>query len=1450
MHQYREHTVHTYHFDLSHVRGSYPEPYVKTPFGQFPLLPHTDVTRRAARATNKAVAAMSEDALAKLTHYAEDVKIPLDAPFLMRLHAENPNPGTLPILYGVKVTIPVKDLRHYRVEDLDFLRKHPPAHYAHFGIALPAQAAGNDALLDFMADADLVSDLPTDTACGIAFSHPNMCSTSGSHAALIYDRYVSRSQYALSFASEIQQLGEATEDGGFAVIKPSTVPGSPDPVTWNPQYEKFGKSAGDPIYIYSLSEELTGTPAQPGIPPKPPTNQYGAQMIASALGGVTNDPRLKDSHWTVNQAHQAAKFDAGVTTKGLVDKQRLKLKPVPQVLAATSEDESNTGGYEFTINNKTPGYGLSVDSSSITYDTATNRFSIDVKNTYMRTLGVHVRFYNSDNQPLTTPLGDYPDLEKLFEEVKDLLGLDDSEKFIRFVYSVYAIMDIPMPASPTTLEFPWPENAESCDILLGGAGFSKWNTTADLLGLIATAIFQFGVPIVLFVGGAAVKKSTWYKKIMEDKAFLVALGVIAVLFILPAVLVGAYAIGMVRWVLNQMANLIAGLLVGGAALAAKAAKEVIGKILEDGLESLSAYIFVKLAVSETIDAIPFAGWAMEALNIATTLGALGESAGEIIASPATYTIQVTRKLQVAATVSPDPLHGTNDNPAIWPTEATHYKAVLQYKNGTAYTMTGALPVEQSGRAAPVTVSFDEIPSGGQFQITFGVYSNTDWLAGNWTSAWTNAVIPTSGSALTLSGSIIENLVPLSADTQYLYDSKIVYNSGSGHQWQSGNQPSAVIGDLSSDGLNELVAITSNNGAYMLGYTWQAANQNVPFVGSTTPTDGQIYTFQNINTLSDPEASLKFSAAGFASTTFLAYEQFGPEPLFSVPSADASGVQTDLDDGIVDQTLDDAFAAANYPLPEQVAVNIVEQTVEWTITQADQPAPAYQLNRESDGSIAVFLYPTDTVGQNNFYLDSSTESPQLRKVILDNATPFDMSSKTSFGCFSQQTLDAVVIHPANYAVAVSYDNHYLEIVPILQQGVDDAQAQAESGTLLAGPGIREGLLLGPKALAISQDGRILILEAINQRVQAFDINGNPVPCFEAGQVATLDAAQYQSDLNAGIVSVALRAAFAAAGKNLSQHWRIVAGSDIYDVALADNGQYQLALNGAPLASQWVITNTDNTQYPAALSASAVTVTPQDAPAFALPAEVSQDLDMGIVDLQILQGFQENGIALSGQATSTGNGLYVDPASTENDLVNGIVPQAIIDALASVYITLDPNAAVSSVVTNTVQAEDTVWLIVDPESTKTYVIEVDSANIQQFNVIEMSPFMPLRLADGSAAEAITDYHGNDLPSLVAAAEQSEEKYLDMTTEMKGYIYVLGYSGSGNSRDDYFLDLYDPRGHWLSRTPDSTLNSSATGVNASKIAVDMWRNLYSLNYESFAGPGGRSEPSVSLWVPTMPS
>jgi hypothetical protein len=80
--------------------------------------------------------------------------------------------------------------------------------------------------------------------------------------------------------------------------------------------------------------------------------------------------------------------------------------------------------------------------------------------------------------------------------------------------------------------------------------------------------------------------------------------------------------------------------------------------------------------------------------------------------------------------------------------------------------------------------------------------------------------------------------------------------------------------------------------------------------------------------------------------------------------------------------------------------------------------------------------------------------------------------------------------------------------------------------------------------------------------------------------------------------------------------------------------------------------------------------------------------------------------------------------------------------------------------------------------------------------------------------------------------------MSVTDDGWIYVLSYVNTGSTATDYRLDLYTVSGAFLSRT---------IGVNGAKIVVDSWRRVYTLNYESFLGPGNRTEPSVSQWTPS---
>jgi hypothetical protein len=92
-------------------------------------------------------------------------------------------------------------------------------------------------------------------------------------------------------------------------------------------------------------------------------------------------------------------------------------------------------------------------------------------------------------------------------------------------------------------------------------------------------------------------------------------------------------------------------------------------------------------------------------------------------------------------------------------------------------------------------------------------------------------------------------------------------------------------------------------------------------------------------------------------------------------------------------------------------------------------------------------------------------------------------------------------------------------------------------------------------------------------------------------------------------------------------------------------------------------------------------------------------------------------------------------------------------------------------------------------------------------------------------------------------AQVQLVDLSVEPTGYLYVLKYlvnSSSGQVHaSDYRLDIYNPDGTLLVQVP---------GIAAARLHVDLWRDMYTLNYEILQG-SGRTEPSVAEWIPSTP-
>lgn len=150
---------------------------------------------------------------------------------------------------------------------------------------------------------------------------------------------------------------------------------------------------------------------------------------------------------------------------------------------------------------------------------------------------------------------------------------------------------------------------------------------------------------------------------------------------------------------------------------------------------------------------------------------------------------------------------------------------------------------------------------------------------------------------------------------------------------------------------------------------------------------------------------------------------------------------------------------------------------------------------------------------------------LRQVILaheDGPTDFGWGDPDlrSFGRFPLENVDALAIHPSGVVMAASWTQHKLFVLPLPETPWLDSEAQM--ALPVSGLGARQGLLQGPKALAVAPDGRILVLESLNRRVQAFDLKGNPVPGFTPNEMlGTLVTEEVAATLDAGELPASLQ-----------------------------------------------------------------------------------------------------------------------------------------------------------------------------------------------------------------------------------------------------------------------------------------------------------------------------------------
>ena len=446
---------------------------------------------------------------------------------------------------------------------------------------------------------------------------------------------------------------------------------------------------------------------------------------------------------------------------------------------------------------------------------------------------------------------------------------------------------------------------------------------------------------------------------------------------------------------------------------------------------------------------------------------------------------------------------------------------------------------------------------------------------------------------------------------------------------------------------------------------------------------------------------------------------------------------------------------------------VEYMLQNISTLADEDVnKRYKTSEVGFAGQPLIIYDKFGAGDENYILDTRNKSCHLRKInLMDESHGFGFSDKPqlSYGRFMQDHLDALVLHPDGVFVGVNWKNSKMEILKLPEEPSQDRDA-AES-QLVSGEGFREGLMNGPVAVKISQDGRILILESGNRRIQSFDVEGNPVPGFT--------------------------------------------GYNLFD-------------------------------------------TPKE-----LTREVTEDLNKEKFSETIMHLFHKTGLVTLG---------ILKDVSQAQELDRGVITNELISLLSGtgVYIYFDKEDPVASASVKVLET-GRIWLIEEPVRGSSYMLELEGNKIVIYDGLSR---MTVTVSSGSSRWILKDLaSGKAYLALADAGEKTihffeylsymklydsgtDDTYLDFCVENRGYLYVLSFEGAGSLLEDYHLDIYEPDGRFLVRTPDERLSEGEPEhISAAKIEVDEFRSLLALNFERITGEGGKPEPSVSRWTPTTP-
>ncbi|MDX2167714.1 MAG: hypothetical protein SF182_11645 [Deltaproteobacteria bacterium] len=483
-------------------------------------------------------------------------------------------------------------------------------------------------------------------------------------------------------------------------------------------------------------------------------------------------------------------------------------------------------------------------------DPASRTVELQFRNDYIRYLSTYVQFANeAGDLPVQNPTSD-----------------DTSRaKFLAWINSNYTVLGIPRFGNDVPLssvQFQVPADASIAKVYFGSLGTGGEAFCPEALdGSILTLIFNLGLPSMMLVLGVAVSA-----KMLSALSGEFGVGIVQILKASLPLILGIAG--------PELANGIFGSANSHSAKEAliELGNSVLSAFFATGQgAAVLAYILASAVVANVVEFAGPLGVIFRLIAVAADVATIAETVVEVLASPALFTNQLTLTMNTMVIINHDP------DDFQFPATARNYEVRLTYDSASkvAHKQTGTI---EPGRGAPIEVTFDGVPSGGNVTVDIYLTSASGCIVGRSTDASGNIgpYGPVPGTQQEISVTIKELLIPLTQSTQYVHDLKLEYQNGQ-HVWVSTAAPTATIANLmqgDDDALNDVTGITLSQRTGAVGYSYLAGGQGIPFCGQTS--GGIMYMIQNLSLTSDPapDSVLKQLSCGLQQTISTVYEKLG------------------------------------------------------------------------------------------------------------------------------------------------------------------------------------------------------------------------------------------------------------------------------------------------------------------------------------------------------------------------------------------------------------------------------------------------------------------------------------------------------------------------------------------------------------------------------------------------